>query len=341
MMDRNARRIACLTILIAAVAMPAFAQSGYDAAAAERARARFIDRMVAGHGYDRDGLEQLLADAHIDATILEAIARPAERVVPWFDYRAIFLTEQRIADGVRFWQAHHALIERTAERFGVAPEVLVAILGVETFYGQRMGRYRVIDALSTLAFAYPPRADFFARELESFLLLHREEGYSLAEALGSYAGAMGAGQFIPSSYRMYAVDGNDDGHRNLWSDWSDILASVANYLSRHGWRDGEPVAVAAQRAARVGAAAPSNRLELDTTVDELRARGYEFDAALPAAAKAAAFSFEASPSATEYWVGLNNFWVITRYNRSTKYALAVHELSQAIRSEFLAAGRPL
>jgi peptidoglycan lytic transglycosylase B len=342
MKERIARRVACLLITtVWMAAPPALAQTGYDAAAADQARASFIERMVTSHGYERAALERVFADVRIDPAILESIARPAERVVPWYDYRKIFLTEQRIADGVAFWQAHDALIAGTAERFGVAPEVLVAILGVETFYGQRMGRYRVIDALSTLAFAYPPRAEFFGRELEAFLLLHREEGYSLEGALGSYAGAMGAGQFIPSSYRMYAVDGNDDGRRDLWSDWSDILASVANYLARHGWQDGAPVAAPAERAAGAGGGDPSNRLELDTSVGALRTRGYVFEAALPEATKAAAFAFEADPSATEYWIGFNNFWVITRYNRSPKYALAVYELGAAIRSGYLAAEKAL
>lgn len=338
MMDRNARRIACLTVVLSFGFGHAAGQAGYDTAAVNRARAGFIERMVTDHGYDRGDLESLFADVRIDESILEAIARPAERVVPWYDYRNIFLTDQRIADGVRFWLDNAASVERVAEQFSVAPEAVVAIIGVETFYGQRMGRYRVIDALSTLAFAYPPRAEFFARELESFLLLHREENYSLGGVQGSYAGAMGAGQFIPSSYRAYAVDGNDDGRRDLWSDWDDILASVANYLARHGWRADEPVAVPTRRVQGFSAGEPSNRLELGETVGELRAQGYEFDAPLPETSRAAAFSFEAGPSATEYWVGFNNFWVITRYNRSTKYALAVHELSQAILREAMAAG---
>jgi len=339
MRDRNARRITCLIAALSCGLGSALGQDGYDVQAAATARQRFIERMVASHGFDRDDLVALLGGARVDPAILETIARPAERVVPWYDYRNIFLTERRIADGASFWQSHAPSIERTAMRYSVAPEVLVAIIGVETFYGQRMGSHRVIDALATLAFAYPPRSEFFARELEAFLLLHREEGYSLAEAQGSYAGAMGAGQFIPSSYRAYAVDGNGDGRRDLWSDWDDILASVANYLARHGWRGGEPVAVAARRGPSA-TDEPSNRLELDASVGALHTAGYEFESSLPSAAKAAAFSFESGPSSTEYWVGFNNFWVITRYNRSTKYALAVHELAEAITREFNSRGIP-
>ena len=164
------------------------------------------------------------------------MARPAERVVPWFEYRNIFLTEERIAAGVRFWSEHAATLEQVAERYGVAPEMIVAIVGIETYFGTRMGRYRVLDALATLAFAYPPRAAFFTSELEAFLLLTREEEVDPTAALGSYAGAMGAGQFIPSSYRAYAVDGDADGKRDLWTNWNDVFGSVANYFAKHGWR---------------------------------------------------------------------------------------------------------
>ena len=169
------------------------------------------------------------------------MSRPAERVVPWFEYRNIFMTEERIAAGVRFWTEHAATLEQVAERYGVAPEMIVAIVGIETYFGTRMGKYRVLDALATLAFAYPPRAAFFASELESFLLLTREEQVDPTAALGSYAGAMGAGQFIPSSYRAYAVDADADGKRDLWTDWDDVFGSVANYFAKHGWRTGEPV----------------------------------------------------------------------------------------------------
>ena len=174
------------------------------------------------------------------------MARPAERVVPWFEYRNIFMTEERIAAGVRFWTEHAATLEQVAERYGVAPEMIVAIVGIETYFGTRMGRYRVLDALATLAFAYPPRAAFFTSELESFLLLSREEQVDPTAALGSYAGAMGAGQFIPSSYRAYAVDADADGKRDLWTDWNDVLrqrrqlfrqARLAHRRARHGAGD--------------------------------------------------------------------------------------------------------
>jgi membrane-bound lytic murein transglycosylase B len=298
------------------------------------ARAAFIDKMVAQHGFDRAELTSLLEAAVIDQTILDAMARPAERVVPWFEYRKIFLTEERIAAGVRFWAEHGEALEQVAARSGVAPEMIVAIVGIETYFGTRMGRYRVLDALSTLAFAYPPRASFFTSELESFLLLTREESVEPTAALGSYAGAMGAGQFIPSSYRAYAVDGDGDGKRDLWTNWDDVLGSVANYFAKHGWRTGEPVVQPAIRAERFEGPEPTNSLDLDGTVGSVGQMGYAFTTTLPTAAPAAAYSFEAEGGGSEYWVGYHNFRVVTRYNRSTKYALAAHQLSEAIRSRY-------
>jgi membrane-bound lytic murein transglycosylase B len=198
-----------------------------------------------------------------------------------------------------------------------------------------MGTYPVLDALGTLAFAYPPRASFFSSELESFLLMAREEGPAMLDAVGSYAGAMGAGQFIPSSFRAYAVDADGDGHRDVWHDWDDILGSVANYFSEHGWRAKEPVA---DRATVAGGKAPaqisSGALRLDRTVDEIKSQGYAFSSALPGSAPAALVVLEGEGGTAEYWVGYRNFRVITRYNTSPKYALAAFELSRAIRDAY-------
>lgn len=304
--------------------------------AVKQARLEFVDRMVTKHAFDRAALSAVLERAEINQRILDAISRPAERVVPWHEYRNIFLTKERIDAGVAFWKEHAAEIEKASEKYGVAPEMIVGIVGVETYFGRRMGTYRVLDALSTLAFAYPPRASFFASELESFLLLVREEEVDAAEPLGSYAGAMGAGQFIPSSYRAYAVDANDDGHRNIWTDWADVLGSVANYFSKHGWRAGQPVVAKATRPAQWSGPEPSNKLDLDATVGAIAKQGYVFTADLPADAKAGVFSYEAQGGGTEYWVGYHNFHVITRYNRSAKYALAAYQLGQEIRANYLA-----
>jgi membrane-bound lytic murein transglycosylase B len=201
----------------------------------------FVQRVQEAHGLDPDTVRSVLNLARIQSPIIDLISRPAERVRPWHEYRKIFITEERIAAGVKFWQEHRALIERVSTETGVPPEILVGIIGVETYYGRIVGKYRVLDALATLAFEYPPRSAFFSRELEQFLLLAREQGFEIEAPVGSYAGAMGMPQFIPSSYRAYAVDGSGDGRIDLWGNVEDILASVANYFLAHRWRPGEPV----------------------------------------------------------------------------------------------------
>ena len=300
-----------------------------DPAAVESARNAFVQRMAEEHGFDAGELAAILERAEIDQSILEVISRPAERVLAWHEYRDIFLTDTRIGGGVEFWQAHAGEISRVSESFGVAPEVLVAILGVETNYGNIMGRYRVVDALATLAFAYPPRSGFFTSELEAFFLLAREEGMDPETLLGSYAGAMGAGQFISSSFRAYAVDGDGDGVRDLWANWEDILASVANYFSAHGWRADELVA---QRAILGDGRMPgeaANSMDLNDTLGTVRETGYEVSAGLPDDTPVTLLSLEGA-NGQEFWVGFHNFRVITRYNRSVMYAMAVHQLGRTI-----------
>ncbi|HUO81754.1 MAG TPA: lytic murein transglycosylase B [Gammaproteobacteria bacterium] len=289
----------------------------------------FMADMVREHGFEAGELRKLFDQVETRPKIIEAISRPAERVKPWHEYRDIFLTDKRIHAGADFWREQSADIVAAACESGVPAQVLVAVLGVETFYGRITGGYRVIDALSTLAFDYPPRAEFFRRELEEFLLLTREEQVDPFTVAGSYAGAMGPPQFMPSSYREYAVDASDDGRRDLFDDWRDVLGSVGNYLAVHGWRAGEPVAarVRAPDAMRIDPA--ENRLALGDTVSGLRAKGLQFDTELPGDAPAMLIALEGA-AGPEYWVGFNNFYVITRYNRSAMYALAVHQLGEEI-----------
>jgi len=288
---------------------------------------QFIDEMHRDYGFDRKDLTHLLKQAETKQAILDAISRPAEHVVPWFEYRDRFLTEKRILQGTDFWQAHaHRLADIKED--GIAATV-AGILGVETSYGRVTGRYRVIDALSTLAFDYPPRGDFFRSELQQFLILAREEAVDPKTALGSYAGAMGAPQFISSSYRNYAIDGDGDGHRNLWSNWDDVIGSVANYLRVYGWRDGEPVVVVAQVSETDLPHFDTSKIELNETVQSLRDKGARFDTEQPADAPAMLIAVQGKDG-PEYRVGFNNFFVITRYNRSNMYAMAVHDLGQAI-----------
>jgi membrane-bound lytic murein transglycosylase B len=305
--------------------------------AVAKARSEFIDQMVTEHGFDRAALTTSLSGATIEQKILDAMARPAERVVPWHEYREIFVNDARVSAGVDFWTQHADTIDEISKQYGVAPEMMVAIVGVETYFGRRMGGYRVLDALATLAFAYPPRAKFFAGELKEFLLLSREEDLDLTKPLGSYAGAMGAGQFIPSSYRAYAVDANSDGKRDIWTDWEDVLGSVANYFKVHGWRADEAVADQATRSAEWSGKEPTNSLDLGDTVASLVKMGYVFTTGQASDAPAGAYALEAKAGGSEYWIGYHNFRVITRYNRSPKYALAAYQLGQAIKSSYLAA----
>jgi membrane-bound lytic murein transglycosylase B len=330
------RNLSRLLAACAALALCALAHAD-KSASVTKARSAFVDKMVSEHGFDRAALTATLSSATIDKAILDAIARPAERVVPWYEYRAIFVNDARIATGVRFWSEHAATIQSVADRYGVAPEMLVAIVGVETYFGQRPGKYRVIDSLATLAFAYPPRAKFFAGELEAYLLLTRDEGIDPTVPLGSYAGAMGAGQFIPSSFRTYAVDADADGKRDIWNDWADVLGSVANYFDKNGWKTGEPVADPATRSSEWKGPEPSNGLDLADTVGSLTQLGYVFTTKQATDAPAAAYALEAQGGGAEFWIGYHNFRVITRYNRSPKYALAAHQLGQAIRSGYTAA----
>jgi len=285
----------------------------------------------------------LLHDARFKQSIVDAISRPAE-AKPWYQYRPIFITDERIDAGVEFWREHEALVAEAAERYGVDPQIIVAIIGVETFYGRITGGYRVLDALATLSFYYPDtlrdRSDFFSRELAQFLLLGREEGLPLREVTGSYAGAMGLGQFMPSSYREYSVDMDGDGRRDLWSSLSDVIGSVANYLHRHGWAPGEPVAFPARVAANADMSAVSERdFKPKKTLDDLAAAGFsiaadELRAELPGSTPAVALALEEAEG-DSYWIAFDNFYVITRYNRSPLYAMAVFELSEAIRAGYL------
>ena len=296
----------------------------------ERAEVRaFVDDVATRDHLDRAWVARVVGAAESKPSVIEAISRPAERVKPWFEYRAIFVTEKRIRDGREFYAAHRALLEEVATRTGIPGELIAAIVGIETFYGHLTGRYRVLDALATLAFDYPPRAPYFRGELEQFLLLAREAGFDPLKATGSYAGAMGAPQFMPRSYRSFARDGDGDGRVDLWNDWPDIVESVAHYFVANGWRHGEPIVVSAGLWYPDVEGLPGTRLDLGESVATLHARGVEFDSPLPEDAQALFVALREADAPT-YRVGFHNFWVITRYNRSAMYALAAAELAAAI-----------
>ena len=255
----------------------------------------------------------------------------AEKTLSWAEYRKIFITKERIAAGTTFWLENREMLERIEKESGVSVEMIVGIIGVETYYGRITGRDRVIDALVTLAFDYPPRSKFFRNELVQFLILAREENIDATVPVGSYAGAMGRPQFMPSSFRAYAVDATGDGKRDIWDNWADVSGSVANYFVEHKWRTGEEVASRATLSNRWKGPVPEpkNKLKAATTVESLSRQGVVFATDLSADSKGELLTYEGD-GGTEHWVGFHNFFVITKYNRSAMYALAAHQLGQEI-----------
>lgn len=288
----------------------------------------FVDEMVVKHGFDRDYLEGLMKEATRKDRILEAIARPAEKTKEWKDYRKIFIQQSRITKGREFMQTYADTLARAEQEFGVPPEIITAIIGVETRYGGNKGSYRVIDSLPTLAFDYPKRSKFFRGQLEQYLLLVREQQFDPLAIKGSYAGAMGYGQFIPSSYRDFAVDFDGDGVADIINNAVDAIGSVANYFSKHGWKNGELTAVQATAEKGHDASLIDKKLKPKYTVGQLAAAGYTPYQTLAKEADATIMGLNGNKG-MEYWIGLKNFYVITRYNHSRLYGMAVFQLSES------------
>jgi membrane-bound lytic murein transglycosylase B len=289
----------------------------------------FVNEVVSRDGLNRKDVRALLKEAQPQPKIIETMNRPIEKVAPWWEYRDHFLTPERIREGTSFWLDHKNTLEQISAQYQVPSQYLVAILGVETRYGRQTGRYRVLDALATLAFDYPPRHGYFREELKQFLLLAKENQLDPLTATGSYAGAMGAPQFMPSSYRRYAVDAHGDRRRDLWGDWDDILASVANYLREYGWTAGGPVLAETRLEPDPSFQIEPHNLELDQTVESLGAHGVKVEMSVPADTPVVLISAE-QRDGPAYRVGFHNFYVITRYNASARYAMAVYELAQAV-----------
>ena len=294
----------------------------------------FVDYTASTYGIAPQAIRDELAQAQFLQRTVDIISRPAEAVRPWRDYRPIFLNEARIEGGKAFYAANRELLDRIAASSGVPAEYIVAIIGVETQYGQNRGSYRVLDALYTLAFGYPKRAPFFAGELAQLFALGKDEGIDVSTLMGSYAGAMGWGQFMPSSYRNWGKDGDGDGRRDLIHNTADVFASIANYFVVHGWQRGGPVVA---RATRDAAAADFIPESIDPVypLAALAQRGYRPQPGQPLPqqplAEGATLITLDGDAGKEYWLGYRNFYVITRYNRSPMYAMAVHQLAQAIR----------
>lgn len=297
----------------------------------DRALALFIDEMVARHGFTRDELDEAFGSSRSLPQILELMNRAADPK-PWEDYRSIFVTSEKIEGGDRFWSENAEALELARQRYGVPEEIVTAVIGIETHYGRNRGRFKVLDALATLAFEYPRRANEFRLELEHFLLLSREESLPLEGPLGSYAGAMGIAQFMPGSYRRYAVDFDGDGRRDLFGNTRDAIGSIANYLTAHGWQRNAPVAAPADVSESGTEAFRSGKLSTRYLLSELLSFGVTTDGSHPAATSAIPVALK-KRTGFEYWLGFDNFYVITRYNQSAYYAMAVHQLGEQIRSQ--------
>ncbi len=289
----------------------------------------FIDSMVAQHQFKREELVAAFARAERKQDIIDAITKPAT-LKPWPEYRLNFINQERIEGGLRFWRQHGAALRRAEQQFGVPQEYIVAIIGVETLYGRNAGSYRALDALTTLAFDYPRRADFFRSELEQFLLLAREQSYDLLMLQSSYAGALGIPQFMPSNFRKYALDYNGNGKIDILREPADAIGSVANYFKHYGWHQGEPVAMLAKvaddkRLGNLSEVRPVLAWRVDagvTPVDKHRE-------VLPPA-----WLLDLTVSSgKEYWLVFDNFNVIMRYNTSSFYAMSVHQLAMAVKAK--------
>jgi membrane-bound lytic murein transglycosylase B len=286
----------------------------------------FIDEMVAKHKFKREELQQAFSRAEYRADAIESITKPAI-FKPWVEYRPNFINPQRIDGGVQFWHKYSAALRRAEKQYGVPQEIILGVIGVETLYGRNPGKYRALDALTTLAFDYPRRADFFRDELEQYLLLAREQGFDLLDIQSSYAGALGIPQFMPSNYRRYAVDYNGNGRIDIMNEPEDAIGSVANYLRQYGWRCGEPVALLSKvedekRLGVIGEARPYIAWREAGVVALKQPEGY-----LP---PAWLLDFTVQ-SGKEYWLVFSNFNVIMRYNNSNFYAMTVYQLAEAVR----------
>ena len=318
----------------AALAAPRAAQAPVSYAQRPEVRA-FIAELVADEGFDARALRRLFAQAHHQPKVVAAISRPVLSPPKWYEFAPRFLDPARVDAGVAFWREHSGALYRARDEFGVPPEVIVAIIGVETYYGRNTGSYSVFDALTTLAFDYPRRAEFFRGELKQFLLLTREQGISPLAPMGSYAGAMGLPQFMPGSIRAYALDYDADGRVDLAAGTEDAIGSVANFLVRHGWRAGQPV----MTPARIEAENPDAIVgKLDGGIADRRSlaewvrdgmTGFAFPGDLaPDRVGLLMLEEEAGPT---YWLVFSNWYVLTRYNRSRLYASAVWKLAQALK----------
>ncbi|WP_166423327.1 lytic murein transglycosylase B [Paraglaciecola sp. 20A4] len=304
----------------------------------------FIKMMVNDHQFDAKKLKQQMISAVKEQNVIDAIKRPWE-AKPWHQYYPIFLTDKRLEKGLKFYQAHRDTLARAEKKYGVPAEMIVAILGIESFYGTYTGNYSAFNALYTLGFHYPPRKSFFRKEFAQLLLLARDEKFEPSQLKSSYAGALGWGQFIPSSYRHYAVDFDDDGVRDLLNNPVDAIGSIANYFKRNGWKAGEPVAFPVDATREQAKPWLKNSLKYRDTFQQLTDAGIQLNVQtaqtyaienaqsqwikIPGVSESKLFDF-AQPKGVDYWLGLKNFYVITRYNHSKLYAMVAFQFSRQL-----------
>lgn len=292
---------------------------------------QFIDSMVEKYDFNEVRLSKLFRNTTYSDKVLQAISRPAEKSLPWYKYKKIFLRDKRIKEGVKFWEKHEQTLLKAEKIYGVPPQIIVAIIGIETQYGKNTGKNKVMDSLATLAFHFPRRSNFFRSELEQFLLLSREQQFDPLSLKGSYAGAMGIPQFIASSYRNYAVDFDNDKKTDILINPVDSIGSVANYFKRHNWQTGQPVAVKLKASDSRLHELMDSDLNPNISLSELQQYSIVVEHDLPDNTLLKVLKFDQQYT-DEYWLGTYNFYVITRYNHSELYAMAVYQLSELIKN---------
>ena len=286
----------------------------------------FIDEMVAKHHFKKNELQHVFEKYQYRQNVIDAISRPST-TKPWLEYRAAFVNPKRIKFGLQFWDKYRLTLRRAEKKYGIPQEIIIAIIGVETIYGRNTGSFLVLDSLTTLAFDYPRRAEFFRSELENFLLLAREQEFDLLAVRGSYAGAIGVPQFMPSSYRKYAIDFNNNKKIDLMHEDRDAIGSVANYLREYGWIKGAPIAV----RAKIDLEACAGDTTTPRPISAWQADGIVADDPVNQSETARLMDFTIQDG-KEFWLALNNFDVITRYNNSDFYAMSVFQLAEALKA---------
>ena len=325
------KKVALLTAsfsLAFGLSLPAYSEEGFKPSDIDG----FINELVRDEGFSRSELEKMFKKVEFKPRIVELISKPAERRLTWWEYRNLFINDLRVQQGVDFWKQHKKVLDQASKEYGVPQSVIIGILGIETGFGRNSGGFRVVDALSTLGFGYPRRATFFRKELKEFLVLAREQGFDPLQLTGSYAGAMGIPQFMPSSYRAYAIDFDKNGQADIWGSPADAIGSIASYLNRHGWVEGKPIASKATVQGKKYSDLLSKNPRPTRSVNEARNLGWRNQQVLPDSVRVRGLKLEGK-NGTEHWLTMTNFYVITRYNKSDLYAMAVWQLGHQVEKQ--------